>query len=114
MGKTIRRYLPHLLNGFLPFKIYNHTDLMRGPSNDGRDFPSEFAQMKEQADSNTRTEPSRGHNKFIVSTSWAVFSRSTSDTVSSTGRLFRMTTMRLAIVTSQSVKAYSASASSRR
>jgi superfamily II DNA or RNA helicase len=48
--RNIRRYLPHLLNGFLPFKIYNHTDLMRGPSSDGRDFPSEFEQIKEQAD----------------------------------------------------------------
>ncbi len=48
--RNIRRYLPHLLNGFLPFKIYNHTDLMRDPSADGRDFPSEFEQMREQAD----------------------------------------------------------------
>jgi superfamily II DNA or RNA helicase len=48
--RNIRRYLPHLLNGFLPFKIYNHTDLMRGPGGDDRDFPSEFEQIKEQAD----------------------------------------------------------------
>jgi superfamily II DNA or RNA helicase len=48
--RNIRRYLPHLLNGFLPFKIFNHTDLMRGPSADGRDFPAEFDQIKEQAD----------------------------------------------------------------
>ncbi|HRZ35329.1 MAG TPA: helicase-related protein [Candidatus Paceibacterota bacterium] len=48
--RNIRRYLPHLLNGFLPFKIYNHTDLMRSPSAGGRDFPSEFQQIKEQAD----------------------------------------------------------------
>lgn len=48
--RNIRRYLPHLLNGFLPFKIYNHTDLMRSASADGRDFPSEFDQIKEQAD----------------------------------------------------------------
>ncbi len=46
----IRKYLPHLLNGFLPFKIYNHTDLMRGLSADDRDFPAEFDQIKEQAD----------------------------------------------------------------
>ncbi len=46
----IRRYLPHLLNGFLPFKIYNHTDLMRGVSADERDYPAEFDQIKEQAD----------------------------------------------------------------
>ncbi len=48
--RNIRRYLPHLLNGFLSFKIYNHTDLMRGVSADGRDFPDEFAQLKNQAD----------------------------------------------------------------
>lgn len=48
--RNIRQYLPHLLNGFLSFKIYNHTDLMRGPSVDGRDFPAEFQQIKEQAD----------------------------------------------------------------
>jgi superfamily II DNA or RNA helicase len=48
--RNIRVRLPHLLNGFLPFKIYNHTDLMRGVSADGRDFPSEFDQIKEQAD----------------------------------------------------------------
>jgi superfamily II DNA or RNA helicase len=48
--RNVRRYLPHLLNGFLPFKIYNHTDLMRGPGGDGRDFPAEFEQIKEQAD----------------------------------------------------------------
>ena len=48
--RNIRRYLPHLLNGFLPFKIYNHTDLMRGPSQDGRDFPAELEQIREQAD----------------------------------------------------------------
>ena len=48
--RNIRRYLPHLLNGFLSFKVYNHTDLMRGVSADGRDFPDEFAQLKNQAD----------------------------------------------------------------
>ena len=47
--RNIRYYLPHLLNGFLPFKVYNHTDLMRGPSKD-QDFPAEFQQIKEQAD----------------------------------------------------------------
>jgi ERCC4-related helicase len=46
----IRKYLPHLLNGFLPFKIYNHTDLMRGISADERDYPAEFEQIKAQAD----------------------------------------------------------------
>jgi hypothetical protein len=48
--RNIRRYLPHLLNGFLSFKIYNHTDLMRGVSADGRDFPDEFRQLGSQAD----------------------------------------------------------------
>ncbi len=48
--RNIRRYLPHLLNGFLSFKVYNHTDLMRGVSADGRDFPDEFRQLKNQAD----------------------------------------------------------------
>jgi superfamily II DNA or RNA helicase len=48
--RNIRRYLPHLLNGFLSFKVYNHTDLMRGVSADGRNFPEEFAQLKNQAD----------------------------------------------------------------
>ena len=50
-------------------------------------------------------------SRFSTSTSWAVFSRSTSDTVISTGRLFLITTIRLAMETSQSVNAYSASAS---
>ncbi len=48
--RNIQRFLPHLLNGFLPFKIFNHTDLMRGMSADGRDFPAEFEQIKQQAD----------------------------------------------------------------
>jgi superfamily II DNA or RNA helicase len=48
--RSIRRYLPQLLNGFLSFKIFNHTDLMRGAAPDGRDFPAELEQMKEQAD----------------------------------------------------------------
>jgi superfamily II DNA or RNA helicase len=47
---AVRRYMPHLLNGFLPFKIFNHTDLMRGEAPDGRDFQAEFDQMREQAD----------------------------------------------------------------
>jgi superfamily II DNA or RNA helicase len=48
--RNIRRYLPHLLNGFLSFKVYNHTDLMRGVSADARDYPDEFRQLKNQAD----------------------------------------------------------------
>jgi hypothetical protein len=47
---NIKRYLPHLLNGFLSFKVFNHTDLMRGVSADGTDFPSIFEQLKQQAD----------------------------------------------------------------
>jgi SNF2 family DNA or RNA helicase len=48
--RNIKRYMPHLLNGFLSFKIFNHTDLMRGVDKDGLDYPAVFAQMKEQAD----------------------------------------------------------------
>jgi superfamily II DNA or RNA helicase len=48
--RNIKRYLPHLLNGFLSFKIFNHTDLMRGVDKDGLDYPAVLAQMKEQAD----------------------------------------------------------------
>ena len=48
--RNIKRYLPHLLNGFLSFKVFNHTDLMRGVSADGTDFPSIFEQLKQQAD----------------------------------------------------------------
>jgi superfamily II DNA or RNA helicase len=48
--RNIKRYLPNLLNGFLSFKIFNHTDLVRDVSADGTDFPAIFQQMKEQAD----------------------------------------------------------------
>ena len=48
--RNIKKHLPHLLNGFLSFKIFNHTDLMRGVSADGTDFPSIFEQMTDQAD----------------------------------------------------------------
>ncbi|KAF0175987.1 MAG: helicase domain-containing protein [Limisphaerales bacterium] len=48
--RNIRKYLPDVLNGFLPFKIYNHTDLMRGVSADEVDYPAIFAQLKQQAD----------------------------------------------------------------
>jgi SNF2 family DNA or RNA helicase len=48
--RNIRRYLPEILNGFLPFKIFNHTDLMRGVSADGVNYPAIFAQLKQQAD----------------------------------------------------------------
>ena len=66
--RNIRRYLPHLLNGFLSFKIYNHTDLMRGPSADGRDFPSEFEQMKEQADVIIIDEAHHFRNRGLMNT----------------------------------------------
>ncbi len=48
--RNIKRFLPKILNGFLPFKIFNHTDLMRGVSADGIDYPAIFEQLKEQAD----------------------------------------------------------------
>ena len=48
--RNIKSRLPHLLNGFLPFKIFNHTDLMRGVSADGADFPSILEQLEQQAD----------------------------------------------------------------
>ena len=48
--RNIKRLLPKILNGFLPFKIFNHTDLMRGVSADGMDYPAIFEQLKEQAD----------------------------------------------------------------
>jgi len=48
--RNIKRFLPKILNGFLSFKIFNHTDLMRGVSADGVDYPAIFEQLKEQAD----------------------------------------------------------------
>jgi hypothetical protein len=48
--RNIKSRLPEVLNGFLPFKIFNHTDLMRGVSADGTDFPAIFEQLKQQAD----------------------------------------------------------------
>lgn len=48
--RNIKHYIPEILNGFLPFKIYNHTDLMRGVDKDGLDYPAVFAQLKQQAD----------------------------------------------------------------
>lgn len=66
--RNIKRYLPHLLNGFLPFKIYNHTDLMRGQSSDGRDFPAEFEQIKEQADVVLIDEAHHFRNRGLANT----------------------------------------------
>jgi len=42
----IARYVPELLGGFLPFRIYNHTDLQRTK----RPIPMQLQQMREQAD----------------------------------------------------------------
>lgn len=42
----IRKYLPDLLGGFLSFRIYNHTDLLR----QDRQYKMELEQMRQQAD----------------------------------------------------------------
>ena len=42
----ISRYVPEILGGFLPFRIYNHTDLQRT----NRQVRMELEQMREQAD----------------------------------------------------------------
>jgi len=42
----IKQYLPQILGGFLSFRIYNHTDLLRKDSK----IQLELEQMKEQAD----------------------------------------------------------------
>ncbi|HFD87707.1 MAG TPA: helicase [Gammaproteobacteria bacterium] len=42
----IKKYLPEILGGFLSFRIYNHTDLLRKD----RQIRMELEQMKEQAD----------------------------------------------------------------
>jgi superfamily II DNA or RNA helicase len=47
--KTIRKYCPELLSGFLPFKIVNHTDLIRTKSGDV-DWPAVMEGIREQAD----------------------------------------------------------------
>lgn len=47
--RTIRRYCPELLSGFLPFMIINHTDLTRGRSAD-IDWPRVMEDIREQAD----------------------------------------------------------------
>ncbi len=64
--RNIKRYLPHLLNGFLSFKIFNHTDLMRGVSADGTDFPSIFEQMKDQADAVVIDEAHHFRNRGLA------------------------------------------------
>jgi superfamily II DNA or RNA helicase len=42
----IRKYIPEVLGGFMSFRIFNHTDLMRRSSG----IPFELRQMKEQAE----------------------------------------------------------------
>ena len=42
----IRKYMPGIMGGFLSFRIYNHTDLLR----DNRQIRHELQQMREQAD----------------------------------------------------------------
>jgi len=42
----IRKYVPQILGGFLSFRIYNHTDLLRK----NRQIRSELQQMRSQAD----------------------------------------------------------------
>src|ERR1017187_8511100 len=64
--RNIKPYLPHLLNGFLSFKIFNHTDLMRGVSADGTDFPSIFDQMTEQADAVVIDETHHFRNRGLT------------------------------------------------
>ena len=64
--RNIRKYLPHLLNGFLSFKIFNHTDLMRGVSADGTDFPSIFEQMTDQADAVVIDEAHHFRNRGLA------------------------------------------------
>ncbi|MEI7733469.1 MAG: helicase-related protein [Verrucomicrobiota bacterium] len=64
--RNIKRYLPHLLNGFLSFKIFNHTDLMRGVSADGIDFPSIFEQMTDQADAVVIDEAHHFRNRGLT------------------------------------------------
>lgn len=64
--RNIKRYLPHLLNGFLSFKVFNHTDLMRGVSADGTDFPSIFEQLKQQADAIVIDEAHHFRNRGLA------------------------------------------------
>lgn len=45
----IKKYIPGVLNGFLPFKIINHSDLLREKSSDN-DWPEIIKNLQEQAD----------------------------------------------------------------
>ncbi len=42
----IQKYMPHILGGFLSFRVYNHTDLLRK----GSQLRMELEQMRQQAD----------------------------------------------------------------
>ncbi len=66
--RNIQRYLPHLLGGFEHLRIYNHTDLLRSPSADGRHFPREFERMKEQADVILIDEAHHFRNRGLANT----------------------------------------------
>lgn len=73
--RNIRRYLPEILNGFLPFKIYNHTDLMRGVSADEVNYPAIFEQLRQQADVVIIDEAHHYRNRGLASTEEGVRSR---------------------------------------
>ncbi|MCK4307359.1 DEAD/DEAH box helicase family protein, partial [candidate division WOR-3 bacterium] len=45
----IKRYIPKVLSEFLPFRIYNHTDLTKKASSD-KDWPEVMENIKEQAE----------------------------------------------------------------
>ena len=45
----IKKYMPKVLSEFLPFRIYNHTDLTRKASSD-KDWPEVMENIKEQAE----------------------------------------------------------------
>jgi len=73
--RNIRRYLPDILNGFLSFKIYNHTDLMRGVSADEIDYPAIFEQLRQQADVIIIDEAHHFRNRGLATTEEGVRSR---------------------------------------
>ena len=73
--RNIRRYMPDILNGFLSFKIYNHTDLMRGVSADDVNYPAIFEQLRQQADVIIMDEAHHFRNRGLASTEEGVRSR---------------------------------------
>ena len=57
--ENIKVFLPRLLNNpYVTFTVYNHTDLIRGKTND-RDWPAEFEHIQAEADAIIIDE---GHN----------------------------------------------------